>query len=298
MLLVLGGAFGLASIVIFLRRKAIARQVAAFQAQTQPDDAPVIRFSHLKKSYGALEVLKDINADVHRGEVISIIGPSGTGKSTLLRCLNLLERPTGGKILVDGKNILAKGYPTHLMRRKMGMVFQSFNLFPHMTVLENIIMAPCQLLHVEPGKAREEGLALLRKVGLAEKADVYPDSLSGGQKQRVAIARALAMKPEVILFDEPTSALDPTMVGEVLSVIRQLAIYMRQQYLIWNKDSVADETIFADIEKLSDYRIKVPEGLELTKISQDSNFSRPGMNLGMNGQNRKNNNKKNRKNRK
>jgi ABC-type polar amino acid transport system ATPase subunit len=124
---------------------------------------------------------------------------------------------------VDGKNILAKGYPTHLMRQKMGMVFQSFNLFPHMTVLENVIMAPCQLLHIEPEKAREEGLALLRKVGLAEKADVYPDSLSGGQKQRVAIARALAMKPEVILFDEPTSALDPTMVGEVLSVIRQLA---------------------------------------------------------------------------
>ena len=177
----------------------------------------------MKKSYGALEVLKDINADVHRGEVISIIGPSGTGKSTLLRCLNLLERPTGGKILVDGKNILAKGYPTHLMRQKMGMVFQSFNLFPHMTVLENVIMAPCQLLHMDPEKAREEGLALLRKVGLAEKADVYPDSLSGGQKQRVAIARALAMKPEVILFDEPTSALDPTMVGEVLSVIRQLA---------------------------------------------------------------------------
>ena len=223
MLLVLGGAFGLASIVIFLSRKAIARQVAAFQAQIQPDDAPVIRFSHMKKSYGALEVLKDINADVHRGEVISIIGPSGTGKSTLLRCLNLLERPTGGKILVDGKNILAKGYPTHLMRQKMGMVFQSFNLFPHMTVLENVIMAPCQLLHMDPEKAREEGLALLRKVGLAEKADVYPDSLSGGQKQRVAIARALAMKPEVILFDEPTSALDPTMVGEVLSVIRQLA---------------------------------------------------------------------------
>ena len=223
MLLVLGGAFGLASIAIFLRRKAIARQVAAFQAQTQPDDAPVIRFSHMKKSYGTLEVLKDINADVHRGEVISIIGPSGTGKSTLLRCLNLLERPTGGKILVDGKNILAKGYPTHLMRQKMGMVFQSFNLFPHMTVLENVIMAPIQLLHEDPEKAKEEGLALLRKVGLAEKADVFPDSLSGGQKQRVAIARALAMKPEVILFDEPTSALDPTMVGEVLSVIRQLA---------------------------------------------------------------------------
>ena len=208
---------------IFLRRQALAKQEARFLSSTQPDDAPVIRFSHMKKSYDALEVLKDINADVHRGEVISIIGPSGTGKSTLLRCLNLLDPPTGGSVLVNGQNILAKGYPVHLMRRKMGMVFQSFNLFAHKTVLENVTLAPCQLLHEDPEKAREEGLALLRKVGLAEKADVYPSSLSGGQKQRVAIARALAMKPEVILFDEPTSALDPTMVGEVLSVIRQLA---------------------------------------------------------------------------
>ena len=208
---------------IILRRQALAKQEARFLSSTQPDDAPVIRFSHMKKSYDALEVLKDINADVHRGEVISIIGPSGTGKSTLLRCLNLLDPPTGGSVLVNGQNILAKGYPVHLMRRKMGMVFQSFNLFAHKTVLENVTLAPCQLLHEDPEKAREEGLALLRKVGLAEKADVYPSSLSGGQKQRVAIARALAMKPEVILFDEPTSALDPTMVGEVLSVIRQLA---------------------------------------------------------------------------
>jgi len=183
----------------------------------------LIRVSHLKKSYGDLEILRDINVDIHRGEVISIIGPSGTGKSTFMRCLNLLEQPTGGCIFVDGEDILAKGYPVHLMRQKMGMVFQSFNLFGHKTVLENVVMAPCQLHGVPPEKAREEGMALLRKVGLAEKADVYPSSLSGGQKQRVAIARALAMKPEVILFDEPTSALDPTMVGEVLSVIRQLA---------------------------------------------------------------------------
>ncbi len=208
---------------VILRRRALAKMEARFLSSTQPEDAPVIRISHLKKSYDALEVLKDINADVHRGEVISIIGPSGTGKSTLLRCLNLLDHPTGGSIYVDGKNILAKGYPVHLMRRKMGMVFQSFNLFAHKTVLENVMMAPVQLLGETPEKAREEGLLLLRKVGLAEKADVYPSSLSGGQKQRVAIARALAMKPEVILFDEPTSALDPTMVGEVLSVIRQLA---------------------------------------------------------------------------
>ena len=208
---------------IVLRRRAIARQEARFLSSKAPEDAPVISIAHMKKSYEKLDVLKDINADVHRGEVISIIGPSGTGKSTLLRALNLLDRPSGGSILIDGQNILGKGYPVHLMRRKMGMVFQSFNLFAHKTVLENVMMAPCELLHEEEGKAREEALTLLRKVGLAEKADVYPSSLSGGQKQRVAIARALAMKPGILLFDEPTSALDPTMVGEVLSVIRQLA---------------------------------------------------------------------------
>ena len=183
----------------------------------------LLRISHLKKSYGNLDILRDINTEVHRGEVISIIGPSGTGKSTFLRCLNLLEQPTGGSIVVDWEDILAKGYPVNRLRQKMGMVFQSFNLFEHKTVLENVIFAPCQLRHVPEEEARREGQALLRKVGLAEKADVYPSSLSGGQKQRVAIARALAMKPDVILFDEPTSALDPTMVGEVLSVIRQLA---------------------------------------------------------------------------
>ena len=184
---------------------------------------PLLRITHLKKSYGALDVLCDITTEVHRGEVISIIGPSGTGKSTFLRCLNLLEQPTSGSIVVDGEDILTKGYPVNMLRQKMGMVFQSFNLFEHKTVLENVIFAPCQLRHEPEEEARKEGLALLRKVGLAEKADVYPSSLSGGQKQRVAIARALAMKPDVILFDEPTSALDPTMVGEVLSVIRQLA---------------------------------------------------------------------------
>jgi polar amino acid transport system substrate-binding protein len=184
---------------------------------------PLLHITHMKKSYGSLDVLHDITTEVHRGEVISIIGPSGTGKSTFLRCLNLLEQPTGGSIVVDGEDILARGYPVNRLRQKMGMVFQSFNLFEHKTVLENVIFAPCQLRHQPEEEAREEGLALLRKVGLAEKADVYPSSLSGGQKQRVAIARALAMKPDVILFDEPTSALDPTMVGEVLSVIRQLA---------------------------------------------------------------------------
>ena len=207
---------------LFLRHKHSTRTKPR-TPDARPRTSDLLHIAHLKKSYGSLDVLRDINTDVHRGEVISIIGPSGTGKSTFLRCLNLLEQPTAGSIVVDGENILAKGYPVNQLRQKMGMVFQSFNLFEHKTVLENVIFAPCQLRHEPEETAREEGLALLRKVGLAEKADVYPSSLSGGQKQRVAIARALAMKPDVILFDEPTSALDPTMVGEVLSVIRQLA---------------------------------------------------------------------------
>ncbi len=188
----------------------------------------MISIKHLSKTFKnpdgqTLTVLKDVNCEIQKGEVISIIGPSGTGKSTLLRAINMLEPPTSGEIWVDGENITAKGYPLHHLRRKMGMVFQSFNLFEHMTVLQNITYAPMQLLKLSEEQARQEAMELLRKVGLAQKADVYPSALSGGQKQRVAIARSLAMHPEVILFDEPTSALDPTMVGEVLSVIRSLA---------------------------------------------------------------------------
>ena len=188
----------------------------------------MISIKHLSKTFKnpdgqSLTVLKDVNCEIQKGEVISIIGPSGTGKSTLLRAINMLEPPTSGEIWVDGENITAKGYPLHMMRRKMGMVFQSFNLFDHMTVLQNIIYAPMELLKLPEEQAKQEAMELLRKVGLAQKADVYPSSLSGGQKQRVAIARSLAMHPEVVLFDEPTSALDPTMVGEVLSVIRSLA---------------------------------------------------------------------------
>ena len=218
-LIVIGGSG--AWLVASLRSK--RRETPSFAPQPSAPDAPLISISHLKKSYGDLDVLRDINADIRRGEVISIIGPSGTGKSTLLRALNLLDPPTGGSVSAFGEDILAKGFAPNRLRRKMGMVFQSFNLFEHKTVLENVILAPCQLLHMTAEEARKEGMALLRKVDMAEKADAYPSNLSGGQKQRVAIARALAMKPEVILFDEPTSALDPTMVGEVLSVIRQLA---------------------------------------------------------------------------
>ena len=217
MIIIAGGAW----FMIRRKRHAVSQPAPLVHEETQ--EQSMLSVAHLRKSYGTFDVLRDITADIHHGEVISIIGPSGTGKSTFLRCLNLLEQPTGGSIVVDGEDILAKGYPVNKLRQKMGMVFQSFNLFEHKTVLENVIFAPCQLRHEPVETAREEGLALLRKVGLAEKADVYPSSLSGGQKQRVAIARALAMKPEVILFDEPTSALDPTMVGEVLSVIRQLA---------------------------------------------------------------------------
>ncbi len=188
----------------------------------------MITVNHLSKSFrnpdgSTIQVLKDVNCQIEPGEVISIIGPSGTGKSTFLRALNMLEPPTGGEILFEGENILGKGYRLDLMRRKMGMVFQNFNLFEHMTVLDNVTYAPCRLLKADPAQAQKEGMELLRTVGMVDKANVYPSQLSGGQKQRVAIARALAMKPEVILFDEPTSALDPTMVGEVLSVMRQLA---------------------------------------------------------------------------
>lgn len=188
----------------------------------------MISVRHLSKTFtdpdgSKFSPLTDVNFDVAPGEVISIIGPSGTGKSTLLRALNMLEPPTGGEILVDGENILKKGYPLEKLRRKMGMVFQGFNLFPHLSVLENVAFAPVQLLGLSKEQAEAEAMELLHKVGMAGKANVNPETLSGGQKQRVAIARALAMKPKVILFDEPTSALDPTMVGEVLSVIRQLA---------------------------------------------------------------------------
>ena len=183
----------------------------------------MIRVEHLQKCYGDLEVLRDLNATIEQGEVISIIGPSGTGKSTFLRCLNLLDIPTGGKIFIDGEDILDENANVPRLRQKMGMVFQSFNLFEHLTVLENLCIGPMKLLGKTKAQAQDKGRELLKTVGLVEKADAYPQQLSGGQKQRVAIARCLSMEPEIILFDEPTSALDPTMVSEVLAVIRSLA---------------------------------------------------------------------------
>ena len=183
----------------------------------------MIQIRHLKKAYASVTPLQDVNVEIHKGDVISIIGPSGTGKSTLIRCINMLETPTSGEIIVNGQCITDKNCDISKVRQKMGMVFQSFNLFPHLTVIENIMKAPVDLLKKPRQQAYDRGMQLLRTVGLADKAFSYPDQLSGGQKQRVAIARTLAMDPEVILFDEPTSALDPTMVGEVQSVIRELA---------------------------------------------------------------------------
>ncbi len=182
----------------------------------------MITIKNLSKHFGELVVLKEINAEIKKGEVISIIGPSGTGKSTLLRCLNLLETPSGGEIHIDGISLLDKKSDIPKLRQKMGMVFQSFNLYSHLTILENLTIGPVKLLNKSREEANKKALSLLKLVGLAEKAYNFPDELSGGQKQRVAIARCMAMDPEILLFDEPTSALDPTMVSEVLSVIRRL----------------------------------------------------------------------------
>lgn len=210
----------------------------------------MIKVSNLQKTYGDNEVLKGIDLDVAKGEVVVIIGPSGSGKSTFLRCLNLLEQPTGGSIEFEGKNLLDKSTNINQLREKMGMVFQSFNLFPHMTVLENLTISPIQVKKEKPEEAKKRALALLQQVGLADKAAAYPASLSGGQQQRVAIARALAMEPDVMLFDEPTSALDPEMVGEVLAVMQDLAEKGMTMVVVTHEmgfaKEVADRVIFMD----------------------------------------------------
>ena len=187
------------------------------------DNNTIIRVRGLKKSFGDLSVLKGITVDINKGDVVCVIGPSGSGKSTFLRCLNMLEIPTGGSIIFDGEDLMDKNTKLNLHRQKMGMVFQQFNLFPHMTILDNITCAPIMLKKTPKEEAEKKAMELLARVGLTDKAASYPAQLSGGQKQRVAIARALAMNPEVMLFDEPTSALDPEMVGEVLDLMKELA---------------------------------------------------------------------------
>ena len=182
-----------------------------------------IHVTNLKKNFGKLEVLKDISVDVQEGEVVVLLGPSGSGKSTLLRCLNQLETATSGKIIIDGHDVTDQQTDINKVRENIGMVFQHFNLFNHLTVLDNMTLAPVHLKLMNKEEARTEALRLLERVGLADKADAFPSQLSGGQKQRVAIARALEIKPDIMLFDEPTSALDPEMVGEVLAVMKELA---------------------------------------------------------------------------
>ncbi|MCM3669117.1 amino acid ABC transporter ATP-binding protein [Mesobacillus maritimus] len=210
----------------------------------------MIQIQNLKKSFGDNEVLKDINLNIAPQEVVVVIGPSGSGKSTLLRCINLLESITDGHILIEGKDITDKKNNINKMRQEVGMVFQHFNLFPHKTVIENLMMAPTKVRKVSPEVARNKGLELLKKVGLEEKANAYPSSLSGGQKQRVAIARALAMEPKIMLFDEPTSALDPEVVGEVLEVMKQLAKEGMTMVVVTHEmgfaREVGDRVIFMD----------------------------------------------------
>lgn len=210
----------------------------------------MINIKNLHKTFGKNEVLKGIDLEVHAGEVVVIIGPSGSGKSTFLRCLNLLEQPTDGTIEFEGKNLLDNDTDIDALRQKMGMVFQNFNLFPHKTVLDNLTISPIKVKKESSDVAKEKAIALLEQVGLKDKSTSYPSSLSGGQQQRVAIARALAMNPDVMLFDEPTSALDPEMVGEVLAVMKALAVEGMTMVVVTHEmgfaREVADRVIFMD----------------------------------------------------
>ena len=227
----------------------------------------LIEVSDLHKSFGELKVLKGVSEHISKGEVVSIIGPSGGGKSTFLRCLNLLEIPDSGKILFEGEDITAKGVNIDLHRPKMGMVFQHFNVFPHMTVGENITMAPVLLGKKKQNEAVEMAKELLNKVGLSSKYDEYPQRLSGGQKQRLAIVRALAMEPDVMLFDEPTSALDPEMVGEVLNVIKSLVKDGMTTVIVTHEMGFARE--------VSDRVFFMDDGILAEKGSPDEIFSHP-----------------------
>ncbi|WP_108670242.1 amino acid ABC transporter ATP-binding protein [Peribacillus acanthi] len=227
----------------------------------------LIRIENLNKSFGKLHVLKDINMTVNESDVVCLVGSSGSGKSTLLRCLNFLEKKDNGKIIIDGEEILKDSHDINQVRQKVGMVFQHFNLFPHMTVLENIIEAPTHVKKISTEDAIREAKVLLEKVGLADKADVYPSKLSGGQKQRVAIARALAMKPEIMLFDEPTSALDPELVGEVLLTMKELAEDGMTMVVVTHEMGFARE--------VADWIVYMNEGQIIEKALSDQFFENP-----------------------
>jgi len=223
---------------------------------SKEDSNVAVKVDRLYKSFGKLKVLQGISTEIKKGEVVAIIGPSGSGKSTFLRCMNLLEVPTSGKVYIDGLDITAPQTNIMRIRQHVGMVFQHFHLFPHMTVLKNVMYAPMKVKHLSQEEARREGLELLSKVGLAEKAEVYPSKLSGGQKQRVAIARSLAMKPEIMLFDEPTSALDPEMVKEVLEVMPDLTQTGITMAIVTHEmgfaREVADRILFLDQGRLAE----------------------------------------------
>ena len=227
----------------------------------------MISVKDLRKSFNGLEVLKGINTEIRKGDVVCVIGPSGSGKSTFLRCLNMLEKPNGGKIIFDGEDLAAPKANLNLHRQKMGMVFQQFNLFPHMTVLENLTCAPMMLKNVSKADAEAKAMDLLDRVGLADRADTYPNKLSGGQKQRVAIVRALCMDPEVMLFDEPTSALDPEMVGEVLDVMKTLAKKGMTMIVVTHEMGFAKE--------VSNRVMFMDEGIIMEENSPEELFTNP-----------------------
>lgn len=227
----------------------------------------MIRVEKLNKSFGNLHVLKDVDLSVMESDVVCLIGASGSGKSTVLRCLNFLEMKDSGKIIFDGEQIERKTHNLNKVRQKVGMVFQHFNLFPHMTVLENVIEAPIMVKKMEKEKAVEEGKALLDKVGLSDKYDVYPSKLSGGQKQRVAIARALAMKPDIMLFDEPTSALDPELVGEVLETMKTLAKEGMTMIVVTHEMGFAKE--------VADYTVYMHDGRIVERGPSQELFDNP-----------------------
>ncbi|SDJ24410.1 amino acid ABC transporter ATP-binding protein, PAAT family [Salimicrobium halophilum] len=227
----------------------------------------MITVKDLHKSFGKNEVLKGIDLEVHEQEVVCVIGPSGSGKSTLLRCLNLLEEVTSGDVYIEGDNLTDKNVNINEVRTRVGMVFQHFNLFPHMTVMDNITLGPMKIKGVSKDQARKDAIPILQKVGLEEKADVYPESLSGGQKQRVAIARSLAMNPKIMLFDEPTSALDPELVGDVLEVMKDLAKEGMTMVVVTHEMGFARE--------MGDRVIFMDEGIIMEEDEPENLFGNP-----------------------